>query len=425
MTRALKFQSSLPLSLWGDCILTTVYHINRLPSKILNNKSPYELFFNKLLSYDHLRTFGCLCFISTLFQNRNNFAPRAKKYVFLSYPFGIKGYKVLELETNTIFVYRDIFFYESVFLFASISPLSKLDTFVFPHSIPNYDALPYIPNSESLNTVDSSPILDSVPSSHNSPLHDSDGIDVSVECALVPLPISRPPSPPPQPTRKSSRPHKPPSYLQDYACCTVTSEPISSSPYGIFDYLTYSHLHKAYKNYVLAVQATPLEPTSFNQVVQSPDWRATMDNEIAALELNNTWSITSLPLGKILIGCKWVYRIKYHFNGSIERYKARLVAKVYNQREGLDYTDTFSPVAKFVSVRIVLSLAVVKGWKLHQMDVNNAFLHGDLDEEVYMSLPPSFHSKGESVLGGSSGCNGVSRNGSTVCELNKSLYGLK
>lgn len=265
-----------------------------MPSKILNNKSPYELFFNKLLSYDHLRTFGCLCFISTLSHNRNNFAPRAKKYVFLSYPFGIKGYKVLELETNTIFVYRDIFFYESVFLFASISPLSKLDTFVFPHSIPNYDAtLPYIPNSESLNTVDSSPIPDSVPSSHNSPLHDSDGIDVSVECALVPLPISRPPSPPPQPTRKSSRPHKPPSYLQDYACCVVTSKPISSSPYGISDYLTYSHLHKAYKNYVLAVQATPLEPTSFNQVVQSPDWRATMDNEIAALELNNTWSITS------------------------------------------------------------------------------------------------------------------------------------
>ena len=96
---------------------------------------------------------------------------------------------------------------------------------------------------------------------------------------------------------------------------------------------------------------------------------------------------------------------------------------MYNQ--GLDYTDTFSPVAKFVSVRIVLSLAVVKGWKLHQMDVNNAFLHGDLDEEVYMSLPPSFHSKGESVSGGSSGCNGVSRNGSTVCEVNKSLYGLK
>ena len=136
-----------------------------------------------------------------------------------------------------------------------------------------------------------------------------------------------------------------------------------------------------------------------------------MDEEIAAFELNNTWSITSLPLGKIPIGCKWVYRIKYHSNGSIERYKARLVANGYNQKEGLDYIETFSPMAKSVSERIVLSLAAVKGWKLHQMDVNNVFLHGDLDEEVYMSLPLGFHSKGEGVSGGSSGGNGVSRNG--------------
>ena len=102
-----------------------------------------------------------------------------------------------------------------------------------------------------------------------------------------------------------------------------------------------------------------------------------------------------------------------------------MVAKGYNQREGLDYTNTFNPMAKSVSIRIVLSLAAVKGQKLYQMDVNNAFLHGDLDEKVYMSLPPGFHSKGKSVSGSSSGCSGVSRNGFMVCKLNKSLYGLK
>ena len=118
-----------------------------------------------------------------------------------------------------------------------------------------------------------------------------------------------------------------------------------------------------------------------------------MDKEIEALEVNNTWSLAPLTHGKTAIGCKWVYRIKYLPDGSIERSRARLVAKGFTYKLGLDYSETFSPVAKSISVRIVLSLVAMKGWFLHQMDVNNAFLHGDLVEDVYMSLPPGFHSK--------------------------------
>ena len=195
---------------------------------------------------------------------------------------------------------------------------------------------------------------------------------------------------------------------------------MSGEPYDIFACLTYANLSKNYRQFVMAVDSSSPYPTSFSEAIQSSDWRAVMDKEIAALELTNTWTLTTLPQGKVPIGCKWVYRTKYRSDSSIERHKARLVAKGYTQREGLNYTDTFSPVAKSVFVRMVLSLAAVKEWCLHQIDVKNAFLHGELAEEVYMTLPPGFHSKGEYVSHSNS-----SNSAPLVCKLNKSLYGLK
>ena len=135
-----------------------------------------------------------------------------------------------------------------------------------------------------------------------------------------------------------------------------------------------------------------------------------MSDEIHALEINNTWQLTPLLASKVPIGCKWVFKVKHRANGSVERFKARQVAKGYTQQEGLDYYETFSLVVKFVTVRTLLAIAAALDWHLVQLDVNNAFLHGDLDEEVYMLPPPIFGSKGEPGL---------------VCKLTKSLYGLK
>ena len=115
-----------------------------------------------------------------------------------------------------------------------------------------------------------------------------------------------------------------------------------------------------------------------------------MSKELQALEKTHTWDLVDLPSGKTPIGSKWVYKIKTHSDGSIERYKARLVAKGYTQEYGIDYEETFAPVARLTSVRSLLAVAAVKHWPLFQMDVKNAFLNGDLDEEVYMHPPPGY-----------------------------------
>ncbi|GAB2287196.1 Belongs to the helicase [Dionaea muscipula] len=135
-----------------------------------------------------------------------------------------------------------------------------------------------------------------------------------------------------------------------------------------------------------------------------------MVEEMKALVANQTLDLVSLPPGKKAIGCKWVYVVKVHLDGFVACLKAHLVAKGYAQVYGLDYRETFSPVVKMVSVRLLISLIASSGWPLHQLDVKNAFLHGDLQEEVYMEQPPGFVAQGES---------------GHVYRLKKSLYGLK
>ncbi|KAJ9566607.1 hypothetical protein OSB04_002573 [Centaurea solstitialis] len=176
--------------------------------------------------------------------------------------------------------------------------------------------------------------------------------------------------------RRSDRVRQVPSHLRDYHC-----------------YATLLSNH---------------EPTSYKEASSSSHWQAAMQEELQALDKAQTWDSVPLPPGKRPIGSKWVFKIKTKSDGSIDRYKARLVAKGFNQEYGIDYEETFAPVARITSVRSLLTIAATKRWPLFQMDVKNAFLNGDLSEEVYMNPPPS-----------------VSLPTGHVCRLRKALYGLK
>jgi histone deacetylase 1/2 len=152
------------------------------------------------------------------------------------------------------------------------------------------------------------------------------------------------------------------------------------------------------------------EPTDYRVALADPKWKAAMDEEYSALINNKTWHLVPASVAKNVVDCKWIYKIKRRADGTVDRFKARLVAKGFKQRYGIDYEDTFSPVVKSATIRLVLSLAVSRGWHLRQLDVKNAFLHGVLEEEVYMKQPPGYEDS--------------SRMGS-VCKLDKALYGLK
>jgi hypothetical protein len=149
---------------------------------------------------------------------------------------------------------------------------------------------------------------------------------------------------------------------------------------------------------------------SFDEANEHDEWRNAMEEEYESIMKNNTWELTELPKHKKPIGCKWIYKPKFKSDGSIDKYKARLVAKGYSQTEGIDYVETFAPVAKLNTIRMLIALATKYHWKLHQLDVKSAFLNGELKEEVYLTQPEGFVEKGQEHL---------------VCKLKKALYGLK
>jgi hypothetical protein len=152
------------------------------------------------------------------------------------------------------------------------------------------------------------------------------------------------------------------------------------------------------------------EPSTFIDASKHQVWKDAMNEEYDSILKNDVWTVVPRPHGKSVVTSKWLYKIKHAADGGIEKYKVRFVARGFSQKEGIDYDEIFAPVTRYTSIRIIISLAVVFGWKLHQMDVKTAFLNGEVEQKVYIEQPEGFviHDKR-----------------SHVCKLKKALYGLK
>ncbi|RVW94848.1 Retrovirus-related Pol polyprotein from transposon TNT 1-94 [Vitis vinifera] len=361
--RTLLLHSHVPFRFWGDAVLTACYLINRMPSSVLHDQIPHSLLFpDQPLYFLPPRVFGCTCFVHILTPGQDKLSAKAMKCLFLGYSRLQKGYRCYSLETHRYFISADVTFFEDSPFFSTTS-----------ESLPVSEVLPI-------------PIVPRVVAPLPFPEAPADS-----------LPI---PSASPAPALPS---------LNDLPIAFRKGTRSTRNPHPIYNFLSYHRSSSPYSAFVSAISSVSL-PKSTHEALSHPSWRQEMVDEMAALHSNGTWDLVVLPSGKSTVGCRWVYAVKVGPNGQVDRLKARLVAKGYTQVYGSDYGDTFSPVAKIASVRLLLSMAAMCSWPLYQLDIKNVFLHGDLAEEVYMEQPPGFVAQGESGL---------------VCRLRRSLYGLK
>ena len=275
-----------------------MFLINKTPSALLNDKSPYEVLRKKVPDYSFLKTFGCLCYASTFPKDRNKFSARADKCVFLGYPSGYKGYKVLHLDSNNISTTRNIVFHENSFPYLDTS-------FSVPPSLNIFDKtiLP-APISVVLDSVVPTPVVPNATNIYRE--------TVPVATGQGRLLGDRP--------RRHTRA---PGYLSQYHCALAQSnlaltpsKPSSSVSYPLSSVLAYDKLQSLYKSYALSY-SIETEPTSFKQAMLSPHFRKATIGELQTMETNKTCTIESLPPGKNVVGCKWVYTIKYNADVTI------------------------------------------------------------------------------------------------------------
>ncbi|KAH9736371.1 hypothetical protein KPL71_018077 [Citrus sinensis] len=372
-TRCMLINSKLPRSFWAEAVNTASYLVNRSPSSAIGFKTPEELWKGKPANYQNLRVFGCPAYLHI---NQGKLEARALKGVFVGYPEGVKGYKIWCKDQGKCIVSRDVMFHESVLLKES----TEHDTGLQDNPAANKQ-------SGSGTSKVKVELLTDKGSEKEAASDDERATAESEEHEVSELPQAD---------------------LQSYQLARdrVRREVRAPVRYGYADLIAYALL--------CADEVTIEEPANFSEAMESvhcDKWLEAMQDEMESLQRNQTWTLIPNPGNKRLISCKWIFKRKEGIpDVEPPKYKARLVARGFTQREGIDFNEIFSPVVKHSSIRILLAMVALLDLELEQMDVKTAFLHGNLEEQILMAQPEGFECKDKEDY---------------VCLLHKSLYGLK
>ncbi|CAJ2639700.1 unnamed protein product [Trifolium pratense] len=324
MARCMLHEKDLPKQFWAEAANTAVYLQNRLPTKVLKDKTPFEAWYGYKPSLTFLKVFGCVCFAHVPQVKRDKLDKKAIPGIFVGYSSVSKAYKVYHPQSGKMTVSRDVHFNEDQ-QWDWKNPKKTIGSF---------------------NDIEDDYLEKQTTELCENELEDD---------------------PPIRGTR----------LLSDiYQRCNVAV----------------------------------CEPACCEEALKDPKWKNAMEEEMSMIQKNKTWELVDKPEDRNIIGVKWVFRTKLNADCSINKYKARLVVKGYAQIFGVDYSDTFAPVSRLDTIRLVLAIAAQKGWKVFQLDVKSAFLNGDLQEEIYVEQPEGF-----AVQGGED----------KVYLLKKALYGLK
>lgn len=361
--RALLFQAQLAPSYWVEALHVAVHILNILPSTSIKNQIPFTILFQKRPSYDHLRVFGCLCFPNVNHSNLSKLSPRSVPCLFLGYPAHHRGYRCLNLKTNSIIVSRHVHFEEDIFP-AAENKTNLTAKYVF---LDSHDE----PSSQFKNILQS---------------------------PFTPTQTA----PPIQPQRAN--------HTQLQRAAPVPTQPRVAPPTHPITTRAKSVVLKQKQFISLTASTKSPLPKSYIQALKDPNWNPSMHDEHDTMIKTGYWSLVPRPPNVNIVRSMWLHKHKYDADAVLRRHKSRLVANGKSQEEGIDFTETFIPVVKPASIRTVLNIAVAQEWPIHQLDVKNAFLQGDLKETVYMHQAPGFVDK---------------QHPKYVYKLYKSIYGLK